>query len=173
MPDDEATQDQELFPAATAATTAAFNSATQLFAQQLRQFSDLSLAAGTVPFTDPTGRSGTELAGELFGRLRSMAERVPAPTAQLDTFLQEIQAKRALIGALQLQLAAFEQQMVLLEQALTPLQEWGHQWAGMQRLFTEPLLSAPPDSGPAPDAAHAPDPDAVPDTDAAPGKDHR
>ena len=106
------------------------------------------MAAGTVPFTDPTGRSGSELAGELFGQLRAMAERVPAPTAQLDTFLQEIQAKRALISALQLQLAAFEQQMVLLEQSLKPLQEWGHQWTGMQRLFTEPLPSPSPDPEP-------------------------
>ncbi len=159
MPDEETTQDQALFPAATAATTAAFNSATQLFAEQLRQFSDLSRAAGTVPFTDLTGRSGNELAAELFGRLRSMAEQLPAPTAQLDTFLQEVQAKRALISALQLQLAAFEQQMVLLEQALAPLQEWGHQWSGMQRMFTEPLLSPapatePPVEGRAPEAGH-------------------
>jgi len=70
-----------------------------------------------------------------------MAEQRAAPTAHLDAFLQELRAKRALIGALQMQLTAFEQQMDMLEQALKPLQEWGRQWSTVQEAITE--TSAP------------------------------
>ena len=132
----------EHMPYPAAATAAAFGTGTQLFLDQLKQFTDMIQAAGTIPWTDTAGRSGTELAREVLEHMRSMAEHTPAPTAHLDTFLQELRAKRALIGALQMQLTAFEQQMDLLEQALKPLHEWGQEWSTVQRAITD--MCVPP-----------------------------
>ena len=129
--------------AATAATAAAFSTATQLWLNQLKQFTDLTHAAGTTPWTDTAGRPGTEPAREVLEYLRSMAEQRPAPTAHLDTFLQELRAKRALIGALQMQLTAFEQQMDMLEQALKPLQEWGRRWSTVLDAITDTIAPTP------------------------------
>ena len=124
-------------PSPGTATAAAFRTGTELFLDQLKQFTDMTKAAGTIPWTDTAGRPGTELAREFLEHMRSMAEHTPAPTAHLDTFLQELRAKRALIGALQMQLTAFEQQMDLLEQTLKPLHEWGQEWSVVQRAITD------------------------------------
>ena len=132
----------EHVPYPAAATAAAFRTGTQLFLDQLKQFTDMIQAAGTIPWTDTAGRPGTELAREVLEHMRSMAEHTPAPTAQLDTFLQELRAKRALIGALQMQLTAFEQQMDMLEQTLMPLHEWGQEWSTVQRAITD--MCVPP-----------------------------
>jgi len=132
----------EHVPYPDAATAAAFTTGTQLFLDQLKQFTDMIQAAGTIPWTDTAGRPGTELAREVLEHMRSMAEHTPAPTAHLDTFLQELRAKRALIGALQMQLTAFEQQMDILEQALKPLHEWGQEWSTVQRAITD--MCVPP-----------------------------
>ena len=131
-------------PYPAAATAAAFGTATQLFLDQLKQFTDMTQAAGTTPWTDTAGRPGTELAREVLEHMRSMAEHTPAPTAHLDIFLQELRAKRALIGALQLQLTAFEQQMGILEQALKPLHEWGREWSTVQRAITDTFVPPMP-----------------------------
>ena len=88
----------EHVPYPATATAAAFRTATQLFLDQLKQFTDMTQAAGTTPWTDTAGPPGTELAREVLEHMRSMAEHTPAPTAHLDTFLQELRAKRALIG---------------------------------------------------------------------------
>ena len=127
----------ERVPYPAAASAAAFGTATQLFLDQLKQFTDMTQAAGTTSWTAIAGRPGTELAREVLGHMRSMVEHTPAPTAHLDTFLQELRAKRALIGALQLQLTAFEQQMDILEQALKPLHDWGQEWSTVQRAITD------------------------------------
>ena len=134
----------EHVPYPATATAAAFGTATQLFLDQLKQFTDMTQAAATTPWTDTAGRPGTELAREVLEHMRSMAEHTPAPTAHLDIFLQELRAKRALIGALQLQLTAFEQQMDILEQALKPLHEWGQEWSTVQRAITDTFV--PPDA---------------------------
>jgi hypothetical protein len=130
------------------ATAAAIRTGTQLFLDQLKQFTDMTKAAGTIPWTDTVGRPGTELAREFLEHMRSMAEHTPAPTAQLDTFLQELRAKRALIGALQMQLTAFEQQMEILELTLKPLQEWGHEWSVVQRAITDTFVAPTSNSTP-------------------------
>lgn len=132
------------YPAAAAA--AAFRTATQLFLDQLKQFTDMIQAAGTTSWTDTAGRPGTELAREVLEHMRSMVEYARAPTAHLDTFLQELRAKRALIGALQLQLTAFEQQMDILEQALKPLHDWGQEWSTVQRAITDTFVPPTPNS---------------------------
>jgi hypothetical protein len=136
----------EHVPYPAAATAAAFRTATQLFLDQLKQFTDMIQAAGTTSWTDTAGRPGTELAREVLEHMRSMVEYARAPTAHLDTFLQELRAKRALIGALQLQLTAFEQQMDILEQALKPLHDWGQEWSTVQRAITDTFVPPTPNS---------------------------
>jgi len=133
-------------PYPAAATATAFRTATQLFLDQLKQFTDMIQAAGTTSWTDTAGRPGTELAREVLEHMRSMVEYARAPTAHLDTFLQELRAKRALIGALQLQLTAFEQQMDILEQALKPLHDWGQEWSTVQRAITDTFVPPTPNS---------------------------
>lgn len=64
----------------------------------------------------------------LLGSLRQVVEQAPPPTVQLDLFLQEIKAKRALVRALQEQLESFDAQLATLEASLAPLQLWGRQW---------------------------------------------
>lgn len=136
----------EHVPYPAAATAAAFRTATQLFLDRLKQFTDMIQAAGTTSWTDTAGRPGTELAREVLEQMRSMVEYAPAPIAHLDTFLQELRAKRALIGALQLQLTAFEQEMDILEQALKPLHDWGQEWSTVQRAITDTFVPPTPNS---------------------------
>ncbi|MDP9436826.1 MAG: hypothetical protein M3P93_17215 [Actinomycetota bacterium] len=64
----------------------------------------------------------------LLGSLRQVVEQAPAPTVQLDLFLQEVKAKRALVRALREQLDSFDAQLATLEASLAPLQVWGRQW---------------------------------------------
>lgn len=124
---------------------APFRMASEVFLAQLRQFSELAAAPRMTGWT-AAGVPGAGLPDQMLGYLRSMAEQAPAPTAQLDTFLQEVRAKRALIGALRLQLAAFEQQMDLLEHALGPVQQWAEQWSQVQQAITAAF--APPTADP-------------------------
>lgn len=136
-------QHDEHVPYPAAVTAAAFRTGTQLFLDQLKKFTDMTRAARTLPWTDTAGLPGTEMAREFLDHMRSMVEHTPAPTAHLDTFLQELRAKKALIGALQMQLTAFEQQMDLLEQALQPLNEWGQEWSTMQRAIIDTCMPTP------------------------------
>lgn len=127
---------------------ASLRMASDVFLRQLRLFSELTAAPGVTEWI-AGGVPGARLAEGMLDYLRSMAEQAPAPTAQLDTFLQEIRAKKALIGALRLQLAAFEQQMDLLEHTLAPLQQWAEQWSQVQQAITDalPLFHGLPDHG--------------------------
>lgn len=79
-------------------------------------------ALGAVPAVLPPAVTG------MLSSFQRLADRLPAPTAELDMFVQEIRAKRALVRALQEQLAAFDQQLDVLEKSLEPLQIWTHQW---------------------------------------------
>ena len=63
----------------------------------------------------------------------------PVGRNQCPLTLQEVRAKKALIAALRLQLAAFEQQMDLLEQALGPLQQWAERWSQAQQAIIDAL----------------------------------
>jgi hypothetical protein len=112
---------------------------TDLMLQQLRAYTDLATGASVRAFGGAAA-SGTDVAQGVLNSLRELAEQAPAPAAQLDVFLGELRAKRALIGAVQLQLAAFEQQLEQLEKTLLPIQEWGQQWAAIR----SSMLNAPP-----------------------------
>ncbi|MFP5346685.1 MAG: hypothetical protein ACLGIA_06635 [Actinomycetes bacterium] len=83
-------------------------------------------AIGAVPAVLPPAVTG------MVSSFQRLAERLPAPTAQLDMFVQEIRAKRAIVRALMEQLEAFEQQLDVLEKSLEPLQSWSHQWGELR-----------------------------------------
>lgn len=83
----------------------------------------------------------------LVGSLRQVVEQVPPPTAQLDMFLQEIRAKRALVHALREQLAAFDAQLDTLERSLAPLQAWGRQWSRVRSAVLGEARSEESDDG--------------------------
>ena len=78
-------------------------------------------------------------AGDLLASFRTTLSAVPAPTAPLELLAQELTAKRALVQAMQQQLASFDAQLEVLEQALVPLQEWSRQWERVQDAVLDPL----------------------------------
>jgi hypothetical protein len=101
-------------------------------------------------FADAVRRAGSSAVGELPGpipaaatelvhSMRTIVESVPAPTAPLDMLMEEIKAKRAIVRALQEQLASFETQLEVLERSLVPLHEWSRQWESAQNALLEPL----------------------------------
>jgi hypothetical protein len=79
-------------------------------------------------------------ATEMLGSMRRVVENVPAPTAPLDMLMQEIVAKRALVRAMQEQLASFDAQLEVFERSLVPLHEWSRQWEHLQASLLEPLV---------------------------------
>jgi hypothetical protein len=71
----------------------------------------------------------------------------PAPGAlsatQLESIAASVSAQRRSIETLKTQLAAFDEQLAVLERILEPLAEWSRVWAGLeQRLMNMPDGSA-------------------------------
>lgn len=85
--------------------------------------------------------------GDVVSSLQGMMEQTPGPGAQLDLFLQEIHAKRALVQALQTQLGSFDNQLEILQGSLEPLRVWGQQWSNVQNSLAETLGVFRPGSG--------------------------
>jgi len=96
--------------------------------------SAVSAVAGPVP----------DAAGEMLHSLRSVMQQTPAPAALLDVLMTEIGAKRALVRGLQEQLAAFDQELAVLEGSLAPVQAWAHQWAHLQEALVDTVLRRAP-----------------------------
>ena len=115
---------------------------TDLMLQQLRAYTELATGA-SVRALAGAAAPGMDAVQGVLTSLQELAQQAPAPAAQLDVFLSELRAKRALIGALQLQLTAFEQQLEQLEKTLLPIQEWGQQWTAIR----SSLLNVPPPPG--------------------------
>ena len=71
------------------------------------------------------------------GHLPSVPAVFPLPgalsAAQLTSIADSVAAQRQSIEALQAQLTAFDQQLVVLEQILGPLAEWSSTWAGLEQ----------------------------------------
>jgi hypothetical protein len=78
-------------------------------------------------------------AGDVLQSLRAMLDSAPSPTAAVDVLAEEVRAKRALVRAMQEQLASFDTQLELFERSLVPLQEWGRQWSRLQSAVSAPL----------------------------------
>lgn len=124
------------------APAAPWSGPAELWMAQLRAFTEL--ASGRSADTSTAG--GGDAADRMMASVRSLAGQANAPTAQLDQLMAELAAKRALIGALQLQLSAFDQQLGTLEDSMRPLQEWARQWTGLQRALTDAFR--PPGTSP-------------------------
>ena len=90
---------------------------------------------------DVVGRIGS-VAGHLPG-VSSVVEQLPAlphvplpgalSSAQVEAVVSAFRAQRATIAATRISLDAFEQQLVVLEEMLGPLQSVTRQWAAVER----------------------------------------
>lgn len=85
--------------------------------------------------------------GDVVSSLQGLMEQAPGPGAQLDMFLQEVHAKRAMVQAPQTQLASFDSQLEILERSLAPLRVWGQQWTSVQSSLAETLAVFRPTGG--------------------------
>ena len=85
-------------------------------------------------------RASTERLESMVG----MRDRLPSPpgglplpgalsAAQLTSILDTIAAQRRSIEALQAQLAAFDEQLAVMEQMLGPFTEWSKSWADLEQ----------------------------------------
>jgi hypothetical protein len=118
--------------------------ATDELLDRLRTLGDLTRSVGSTTLGAVPGPL-PRAAADVLGSIRSLVDQVPPPTAVVDVFAEEVKAKRALVQAMQVQLASFDKQLELLEQSLGPLQVWGRQWAAVQDGVAEVLhLSARP-----------------------------
>lgn len=87
--------------------------------------------------------------GDVVSSLQGLMEQTPGPGAQLDLFLQEVHSKRAMVQALQTQLASFDNQLEILERSLEPLRVWGQQWTSVQHSLAETMAVFSPGGRPA------------------------
>lgn len=110
--------------------------ATEELLERLRTLAELTRSAGaTTMGALPGPLPGA--AGDVLASLRSLVEQAPPPTAAVDLFVEEVKAKKALVQALQVQLASFESQLDVMERSLAPLQAWGRQWSAVQEGILE------------------------------------
>lgn len=108
------------------------HSALDVFLDRTRAVIELVTSAGTAgaravvpdPVLVPVSRMLTSL--------RTIAEQAPQLTDELDVVVEEVQAKRLSIQALQTELGALDHQLQILEAALVPVQTWSHQWGRVQ-----------------------------------------
>ena len=78
-------------------------------------------------------------ATDVLSSLRGLVDQVPPPTAAVELFLEELKAKRALVQAMQVQLASFDSQLEVMERSLAPLHAWGRHWSAVQGGLAEAL----------------------------------
>lgn len=77
----------------------------------------------------------------LLAAQQRLVESVP-PIPDLDAQVQQLRAKRLTLQALQAELAAFDQQLEVLEQAIAPVARWAHEWANLRKSLTDLLDSS-------------------------------
>jgi len=112
---------------------------------QVRALADALTSTGGAT----VGALTPSMVGNLLSSLQRLAEQAPAPTAAVDIFVQELRAKRALVVAMRAQLEAFEQELDILERAVQPLNQWGHQWTHVQASLMNSLQVFRPSQTPA------------------------
>lgn len=123
------------------AVTHLIRSAAEDVISRTKAFADLVRSTGGTGL-NAIGALGTPVPrafGEVVSSLQGLMEQTPGPGAQLDMFLQEVHAKRAMVQALQTQLASFDNQLEILERSLEPLRVWGQQWSNVQNSLAETL----------------------------------
>ncbi len=107
----------------------------------VRALADTVRSAGSA-ITSPLPLRQVE---DVLGSLRDLVDSAPAPAAALEVLVAEVTAKRALIGAMQEQLVAFDTELALLERALSPVHEWSKQWTKVQDAMLDVVLHRPRD----------------------------
>jgi hypothetical protein len=112
--------------------------ATEELLERLRTLADLTRSAGSSTFGALPGPL-PGAAGDVLSSLRRLVEQAPPPTAAIDLFLEEVKAKRALVQAMQVQLASFDSQLEVMERTLEPLHAWGRQWSALQEGMMDAL----------------------------------
>ncbi|MGZ8689586.1 MAG: hypothetical protein ACXWXV_02635 [Aeromicrobium sp.] len=113
-------------------------SAVDLFLDRTRAVGELvgsagSGAVGALPDAVP------ETVTRMLSSLQQVVDQIPPLTAELDILIKELHAKRLSIQALQAELAALDDQLGVLEQALAPVQSWSIQWNRVRQSLTETL----------------------------------
>jgi hypothetical protein len=131
------------------AVTRMIRSAAEDVVNRTRAFADLLRTTGGTGLTalSVLGAPVPRAFGDVVSSLQGLMDQTPGPGAQLDMFLQEIHAKRALVQALQTQLASFETQLEILEHSLEPLRVWGTQWSNVQSSLADALTLFRPPGG--------------------------
>jgi hypothetical protein len=108
--------------------------------ERLGALSDLTRAAGSTTLGAlPGPMQGA--ATDVLSSLRGLVMQVPPPTSAVELFLEEVKAKRALVQAMQVQLASFDSQLEVMERSLAPLHAWGRHWSAVQGGLAEALRS--------------------------------
>lgn len=115
-----------------------FTTAADELLDRLKALGELTRSAGNSTLgalPNPVPRA----AADVLSSLRGVVDQVPPPTAAVDLFLEEVKAKKALVQALQVQLASFENQLDVMERSLAPLQAWGRQWSSVHEVLLDAL----------------------------------
>jgi len=96
---------------------------------RVRRLSEASLGA--------IGSALPAPATELLGSMQTLIAQVPTPIAQLELVVSEIHDRREQVRVLRAGLAAFEEQLDILERSLLPVLEWSKQWLGVQEVMLD------------------------------------
>jgi hypothetical protein len=100
-------------------------------AGQLREAADRIMAGWTSMAGGGAGGAKTPS----FPTLPTMPATMSAE--QMETFLQDLAARRAQVQALVTQLERFDEQLGTLEAGVRPFVEWTRMWADMEKTMTE------------------------------------
>jgi hypothetical protein len=100
-------------------------------AGQLREAADRIMAG----WTTMTGAGSAGAKAPLFPTLPTMPATMSAE--QMETFLEDLAARRAQVQALVTQLERFDEQLGTLEAGVRPFVEWTRTWADLEKKLTE------------------------------------
>jgi hypothetical protein len=100
-------------------------------AGQLREAADRIMAGWTSMTAGGSGSAATPS----FPKLPRMPATMSAE--QMETFLQDLAARRAQVQALVTQLERFDEQLGTLEAGVRPFVEWTRTWADLEKKMTE------------------------------------
>jgi ABC-type transporter Mla subunit MlaD len=100
-------------------------------AGQLREAADRIMAGWTSMTAGGSGSAATPS----FPKLPRMPATMSAE--QMETFLQDLAARRAQVQALVTQLERFDEQLGTLEAGVRPFVEWTRTWADLEKTMTD------------------------------------
>jgi hypothetical protein len=109
---------------------------------RLRALAQIAVASGDSS-RESLAAALSSATSDVFGSVRDLVMQVPTPTVPVDLLIEEIRAKRALVEAMQVQMASFASQLEVLERSLAPLQSWGRQWSSVQDGIADLLRTQP------------------------------